>query len=79
MRPFFSFIIGGISLVLLTGLALASPFAYITNFSSNSVSVIDAATNGVVSTISVGNGPQPVAVNPAGTRVYVGNSSANTV
>ena len=59
MRPFFSFIIGGISLVLLTGLALASPFAYITNFSSNSVSVIDAATNGVVSTINVGNGPQP--------------------
>jgi YVTN family beta-propeller protein len=35
--------------------------------------VIDAATNAVVATVPVGNGPFGVAVNPAGTRVYVAN------
>jgi len=53
----------------------AAPFAYITNEQSNTVSVIDIATNTVVgSPIAVGAQPYGVAVNPAGTRVYVANS-----
>ena len=54
----------------------AAPFAYITNGGGNTVSVIDTATNTVVSTIPVGTCPQGVAVNPAGTRVYVTNDGS---
>ena len=41
------------------------------------VSVIDTATDTVIATIAVGRAPRSVAVNPAGTRVYVGNSTDN--
>jgi YVTN family beta-propeller protein len=57
----------------------AAPFAYITNELSGSVSVIDTATNGVVATVPVGAAPIGVAVNPSGTRVYVGLGGANSV
>jgi YVTN family beta-propeller protein len=50
-------------------------FAYITNASDDNVSVIDTATNTVVTTIGVGENPLGVTVNPSGTRVYVGNYS----
>ncbi len=61
-------------------LALAGPYAYITNFNDNTVSVIDTSTNTVVGMpITVGGSPVGVAVNPAGTRVYVANSVAGTV
>src|SRR4051812_3951689 len=59
-------------LVVFGGSAAAAPFAYIANSRSNTVSVIDTASNTVVGTpIPVGNGPEGVAVNPTGTRVYV--------
>ena len=51
--------------------AFAAPFAYITNNGGNTVSVIDTSNNTVTATVPVGNGPLGVAVNPAGTRVYV--------
>ncbi|MBA4372566.1 MAG: hypothetical protein C0402_06850 [Thermodesulfovibrio sp.] len=58
----------------------AAPFAYITNHGSNTVSVIDTATNTVVGTpITVGSGPFGVAVNPTGSHVYVTNVNAHTV
>ena len=60
-------------------IAVAAPFAYITNTGSNSVSVIDTATNTVVATVAVGFAPLGVAVNPAGTRVYVANNGTNSV
>ena len=53
--------------------------AYITNQRSNTVSVIDTATNTVSATIPVGVNPVGVAVNPGGSKVYVANLSANTV
>ena len=40
--------------------------AYVTNQSSNNVSVIDTATNTVVGTIPVGSTPNGVAVPPDG-------------
>jgi YVTN family beta-propeller protein len=55
------------------------PFAYITNAGSNTVSVIDSASNTVVATVAVGTTPIGVAVNPAGTRAYVANAGSNTV
>ena len=58
-----------------------APRAYVTNAGSfsTSVSVIDTATNTVVGTIAVGNGPIGVAVNPAGTRAYVTNEGSSNV
>ena len=60
----------------------ASPtasYAYITNYLSNTVSVIDSATNNVTATVPVGSYPRGVAVNPEGTKVYVTNTGSNTV
>lgn len=59
--------------------AAASPNAYITNSNDASVSVIDTATNTVINTIPVGDGPFGVTVNPAGTSIYVANEIGNTV
>ena len=44
-----------------------------TNRGSATVSVIDTASNGVVATIPVGVSPYTVAVDPAGSHVYVTN------
>jgi YVTN family beta-propeller protein len=70
-------VVGSVLVLGLLGMALlavpagAAPFAYITNLGSNNVSVIDTASNSVTATIPVCCGPSGVAVNPAGTRVYV--------
>jgi YVTN family beta-propeller protein len=72
-------------LVLLGGVlgapsAQAQSFAaYITNSGSNTVSVIDTATNMVVATVAVGLFPSGVAVTPEGARVYVANVNSDTV
>jgi YVTN family beta-propeller protein len=58
-----------IAFIVPMGTATAAAFAYITNRNSQDVSVIDTATNTVVNTITVGNGPYGVAANLAGTRV----------
>ncbi len=64
--------------VLMAGLvvyaAQAAPLAYIANSGSNTVSVIDTATDSVVATVNVGSEPAGVAVSPDGSRVYVANS-----
>jgi YVTN family beta-propeller protein len=51
--------------------------AYVTNAGSNSVSVVNVATNSVTATITVGNGPYGVSVSPDGSKVYVANSGYN--
>jgi|GEM_PF-3634274 len=53
--------------------------AYITNYSSNTVSVIDISSNSVVGTVPVGQGPYGVALSVDGTRVYVANYASNSV
>ncbi len=59
---------------LLAGSANAAPYAYITNLYHGDVSVIDTANDTVTATINVGaHMPFGVAVNAAGTRVYVTN------
>jgi YVTN family beta-propeller protein len=57
----------------------AQPFAYLPNFFSDNVSVIDLATNSEIATIPVGFGPFGVAVNADGSRVYVTNQSSSSV
>jgi YVTN family beta-propeller protein len=51
---------------------------YVTNYSSDSVTVLDASTDSVIATITVGSRPQGVAVDPKGEFVviahYLGDS-----
>jgi YVTN family beta-propeller protein len=47
--------------------------AYVTNWLSNTVSVIDTVTDKVLATVPVGIHPSGVALNAAGTRAYVIN------
>ncbi|MGB9938963.1 PGF-pre-PGF domain-containing protein [Methanosarcina sp.] len=54
-------------------------YAYITNYYSNNVSVIDTATNTVTATIPVGSDPMGVAVTTDGTKVYVANENSSSV
>ncbi|HII91715.1 MAG TPA: YncE family protein, partial [Methanosarcina sp.] len=68
-----------LTFLMLVSIAGASPFAYITNSESNSVSVIDATTNKVTTTIPVGSNPIGVAINPNGTKVYVVNARSSDV
>jgi YVTN family beta-propeller protein len=53
--------------------------AYVPNFNDQSVSIINGGTHSVLSTVSVGNGPYGVAVNPSGSLVYIGNRNDGTV
>ncbi len=55
--------------------------AYVTNLDSNSISVINTATNRVTATITlpVGAFPEGIAVNPAGTRLYVATNGTQTL
>ena len=55
---------------------------YVANFSSNLngyLSIINAETNVVTTTVNIGKVPSRVAVSPDGTRIYVTNSGDNTV
>jgi YVTN family beta-propeller protein len=52
---------------------------YVTNDNSNTVSVINTATNTVTETITGFSSPYSIAVSPDGSKVYVENQSSNTV
>jgi YVTN family beta-propeller protein len=51
----------------------------VVNEGSNSVSVIDAATNQVTATIPTGASPSSIAVLPSGMEAYVTNLDSGTV
>jgi YVTN family beta-propeller protein len=51
----------------------AASIAYVTNFGSNSISVISTSTNAVVATIPVPSAPLGIALTPNGKTAYVGN------
>ena len=54
--------------------------AYVTNWASGTVTVINTDTNTVVgSAIRVGTAPQDVAVNSTGTQVFVANNGSSSV
>src|SRR5206468_2085788 len=56
--------------------AMSSPRVYVTNEASGDVTVIDAATDGVLATIPVGKRPRGIQVSPDGTTVYVALSGS---
>lgn len=57
------------------GIALnpATNTIYVTNYDSNTASVINGAKNTVIAAIPVGNHPQAIAVNPTTDTVHGGN------
>jgi len=52
---------------------------YVANSFSDTVAVMDPATNTVIATVPVGDNPVALAMTPDGTRVYVANEMGNTV
>jgi YVTN family beta-propeller protein len=52
---------------------------YVANFGSKNVTVIDAVTNKVTSSVNSGDYPFGVAVTPDGTKLYVVNFGSNNV
>lgn len=75
-----------LSHVLLLVLALAmSPYtaradyAYITATDADNISIIDTTSNTVVKTISVGDTPIAVAVNPLGNQILVPNQVSDSM
>ena len=70
--------VAAVACLLLGGAPSLAQNAYITNTGSNTVSVIDTATNTVTATIPVGGEPYSVAVSPDGSKVYVANQSPTT-
>jgi len=85
-------ILVGALMALCAPLVCAAPFNYVANYAGNTVSVVDLSTNTVVATVpqavaatstaaataGIGLGPLGVAINPAGTRVYVANYGDST-
>ncbi|HEV2782863.1 MAG TPA: PxKF domain-containing protein [Actinophytocola sp.] len=78
-------------LALVTGAALLAPVpaaqaaatpttrAYLANFGTNTVTVVDTTSNSVIATIPVGVRPFDLAVDPAGTRVYLTTNGSDSV
>jgi YVTN family beta-propeller protein len=66
---------------MLTGVCVTpdGKHVYVTNQASNTVSVIDTASNTIVKTVSVGAAPSGVAVTPDGLHVYVSNQGSDSV
>ena len=59
--------------------AQGQTFAYVANAHSDSVSVIDTASNTVTATVAVGCIPFWLAITPDGTRAFVANGADGTV
>jgi len=66
-------------LLLLAGIVSSTPFAYVTNEGSNTLSIIDTVTYKVIATVNVGLGPAGIAVSPDGKQVYVANCKSNSL
>ena len=58
---------------------VAGPLAFVTNYQTNEVTVINMATNGVTATIPVGASPYGVAASGDGKWVYIANNTGNSV
>jgi gliding motility-associated-like protein len=63
----------------ITATPVTTVYAYIPNYSDNTVSVVNAVSNSVIATIPVGKNPISVSVTPDGSKVYIGNVESNDV
>lgn len=83
VRKGISYQLIGRGLILLTVTfsfcAALAQTVFVANTGSNTVSVIDAASNTVIGTVPVGVRPRHVEVSPDGRRVFVSNQGSDTV
>jgi YVTN family beta-propeller protein len=68
-----------IAMLAIIGLSLHAQTAYILNAGDNSVTVINVATNTIVTTITGFSNPQAVSVSPDGSKVYVADYHTDSV
>ena len=66
-------------LLLLPTTSEARPFLYVTNSTSNTVSVVDVSTLSVIREIPVGREPFGLAFSPDGRRAFVANAQSSEV
>ncbi|HSP98617.1 MAG TPA: hypothetical protein VL049_15455 [Candidatus Dormibacteraeota bacterium] len=71
--------LGGCLTLLAARPAAGAPFAYVSNYGSNSVWIIDGADQSVAAVVAVGSGPLGVAVAVDGRRVYVANQGDDSL
>ena len=77
---FLIFFLSAASAATEQGTPSSGTYAYIlTGIDSDTVSVIDIATNNVTATLNVGDSSSGIAVSPDGTKVYVTNCDSNNV
>ncbi len=69
--------ITALAILILIGVAGAAPFAYVTSIGidTGTVFVIDTATNNLTAVVPIEGWAGEAAINPAGTKVYVTDSS----
>lgn len=65
--------------LLLSSLAQASPFAYVPNEKSGTISIIDCAVDKVIAVMPAGTKPRGLAVSPDGKTLYVSDQPANAL
>jgi YVTN family beta-propeller protein len=74
------FALSALALGLMAAQALAAPKAYVLNYETDSVAVIDTATNQFVGPeIPVGSSPYSIAITPDGKTAYVANDSGESL
>lgn len=71
MKAYATKILALLTLVSMSAVAAAEPLGWVTNETSDNVTVFGTSTGSVVATIPVGDVPAGIAVNPSGTRTYV--------
>ncbi len=80
LTPAVAALLGGsfVAVPSLCAATVCNPCVYVANQLSNDVTVIDGMTNKVLLNLPAGQTPQFLAVNPAGTRVYVSTHGKGT-
>ncbi|MFZ4545403.1 MAG: hypothetical protein ACOYOA_15225, partial [Saprospiraceae bacterium] len=59
--------------------AVATPLVYVSNRTSNSISILNTVSNSVVSTVNVGTNPEGIAIANSIKRAYVANYGSSTI
>jgi|GEM_PF-3098878 len=54
-------------------------YAYVANYTSKTVSVVNVTSNSIITTVAVGVNPADISINPDGTKAYVVNQGNNSV
>ena len=68
-----------LAFVLVCGVAVAGPKAYVGNFKDNTVSVVDTVADAVIATIPIAAVPHGMAISPDGRWLYVSSDGSSII